>query len=481
MKLKIVLVLMLIGLGHALRAQNSINGRLNVNLYWDKADNNDTLYFFVKNPIRTSKNLFEEKRTLKNGKYTFDIPVTDSSGFFEIRMKAKKFDTGSPKSVYSYLVTRKFWRIGDSVDIHISNHKETALGAHNTCVFSGKDALRYTVSRESDSLLFSDSGENPKHIFYNPQENAINNAISNLNRYKNKLSEEDYKLIAANINYYNGNFVFRNISERLNEINDPSVKKRYLASLTDSLALVTPRSKNEYDLINSNLIRFLDYKYRFESKIRNNGVLDFASVYNNIKDKERGTIRDRLIATLFYYDNFKPLNFDQLQMDAEKFVEEKYSREIVALYKSQAMGTKLNNFSFLDTADQNVSISDFKGKVTVIDIWSNGCGGCHILYRDVISKLKNKFPKSEVAFVSIGIDKKKSRWLDGIDGGLYTSKDAINLTTGKLGFDHPLFTENVIAATPTVILLDKEGKIVKFNTTDLYKEQGMDASIKSLL
>jgi thiol-disulfide isomerase/thioredoxin len=481
MNLKILLMFVLIGLMQTLTAQVKTNGSLAINLFWDKAAEKDTLYLFISNPVHPGRNLFEVRSTLKQGYYHFDVPVSDSTGYFTIKTKASYKNDSTQYMQYALIVKTQFWRLGDQINFHISNHKETGVGAYNDCYFTGKDALRYSVFRQTDSILLNTPEiiNNADYYFQNPQEKILAKALDNLKSYKNKLSYRDYQLIASNINFYNGNFIFNQFYERFLKLKNNQGRQCFKKAYANYKAKLNYKKGNASDLINSNLIAFLYNKYCFESKLQK-GVLDFNYVFQIINQNENGEIRDRLISKLFLVER-RPNNFDQLQKETSKVVQEKYSRDIINQFATQAKGTKLQDFVFLDTADKEIKLSDFKGRIVVIDIWANGCGGCHLLYSDVISKLESQFAKSEVVFFSIGVDRKKNRWLMGIKSGLYTSEDEVNVYTGSQGYDHPLFKENVSSGTPTVIILDKDGSIAKFNTEDLYTEKGLTQAINSIL
>lgn len=122
-------------------------------------------------------------------------------------------------------------------------------------------------------------------------------------------------------------------------------------------------------------------------------------------------------------------------------------------------GTLLPEFSLTDTLGNEVSLSQFKGNVLVLDFWYTGCFACARTYK-VINPIIKEFEGKPVKFISISEDKIRDVWIKSIHSGVYTDPKHINLSAGKMGATHPLFRYFQINAYPTVILIDKNGKII---------------------
>lgn len=132
---------------------------------------------------------------------------------------------------------------------------------------------------------------------------------------------------------------------------------------------------------------------------------------------------------------------------------------VVSLYeeteKKFAAGKPFYNFALPDSNDIIHNLSDFKGKVLVIDFWYNGCGGCRLMV-PALEEMEKQFKGKNVQFISIGIDK-KDLWLDGI--GKYSSLGSLQLYTEGKSKEHPMMKYLNIYAYPRLIVVDKNGNI----------------------
>jgi thiol-disulfide isomerase/thioredoxin len=137
------------------------------------------------------------------------------------------------------------------------------------------------------------------------------------------------------------------------------------------------------------------------------------------------------------------------------------------------------NFSLPDPNGKMIHLSDFKGKVVLVDFWFTGCGGCARIYHDVLSKVEEEFRNDQkVVFVSVSVDKSKENWISGIrqtgfydenaqyiasQQGKYTSDKAVNLYTNGLGIDHTIIKQYKVTTYPSLVLIDSHGYIISCN------------------
>jgi len=69
----------------------------------------------------------------------------------------------------------------------------------------------------------------------------------------------------------------------------------------------------------------------------------------------------------------------------------------------QAVGNRAPSFMLKDVRGNNVSLSDFKGKVVVMDFWSTWCSWCKETTEE-LEKLHNKYKDRDVVFLGISMD-----------------------------------------------------------------------------
>lgn len=126
--------------------------------------------------------------------------------------------------------------------------------------------------------------------------------------------------------------------------------------------------------------------------------------------------------------------------------------------KLLAVGTDAPDFTVADANGKPVKLSDYKGKVVVLDFWSTGCGPC-LESREHMNTVARKFRK-EVVFLSVHVwDTKEAfaAWLPK-----HRQFDALNfaIDTAPAGKDIAT-TLYQTPGLPTHYVIGKDGKIVR--------------------
>lgn len=76
-------------------------------------------------------------------------------------------------------------------------------------------------------------------------------------------------------------------------------------------------------------------------------------------------------------------------------------------YKVIDRGAVAPEIVFTDLEDQTVKLSDFKGKVIVVDLWATWCGPC-MTEKPYFEKIEEKYSSSsDIVFLTVSIDKMK--------------------------------------------------------------------------
>ncbi len=114
---------------------------------------------------------------------------------------------------------------------------------------------------------------------------------------------------------------------------------------------------------------------------------------------------------------------------------------------------KAPDFSLKSVDGKMVKLSDYKGKVVIIDFWATWCGPCRKGIPDIIS-IQNDY-KNDVVIIGISLDGEK------------TLKDVPGFVK-DYGINYPIVygDEKVVAAyggiegIPTAFVVDKKGNVV---------------------
>jgi len=134
---------------------------------------------------------------------------------------------------------------------------------------------------------------------------------------------------------------------------------------------------------------------------------------------------------------------------------------------------KAPDFTLVNIEGKNVSLSDYKGKVVIIDFWATWCGPCRRGIPDLID-LQNKY-KDKLAVIGISLD-------------MANTKPKVPDFVNQMGINYPIvyFDDKVINdygginAIPTTFIIDKNGNIVK-KIVGLYPKSEIEKQLTELI
>lgn len=131
--------------------------------------------------------------------------------------------------------------------------------------------------------------------------------------------------------------------------------------------------------------------------------------------------------------------------------------EIMAkLAKVETESGKVVNFTHKDVNGNDISLSDFKGKVVLVDVWATWCGPC-IAQIPHLKTLEKKYEGKDVVFMGVSVDEQKDyeKWKE------FLKKEelhGVQLFAG--GFKSDIAKFYNINAIPRFMLFDKSGNLV---------------------
>ena len=110
------------------------------------------------------------------------------------------------------------------------------------------------------------------------------------------------------------------------------------------------------------------------------------------------------------------------------------------------------DFALEDVNGNKVSLSDFKGKVIILDFWATWCRPCRIEIPFFV-KLYEKYKDEGLVIIGISLDKE--------------GKDVLIPFIKKYGINYPIVLGNTkverayggIRGIPTTFIIDKQGRI----------------------
>ena len=139
------------------------------------------------------------------------------------------------------------------------------------------------------------------------------------------------------------------------------------------------------------------------------------------------------------------------------YLQSKY-KNLIAEWSHLKSGSEAPDFDGKNRQDEQVKLSDLKGKYVYVDVWATWCGPCIREIPD-LKKVEKAYHDKEIEFVSISIDKQedKEKWIKMV--GQKELKGTQIMADNA--WDSGVVTEYNIAGIPRFILIDKEGNLVK--------------------
>jgi peroxiredoxin len=132
--------------------------------------------------------------------------------------------------------------------------------------------------------------------------------------------------------------------------------------------------------------------------------------------------------------------------------------QMLKLSASFVTGNEAPDFTMDDPNGNPVKLSDFKGKVLLVDFWASWCGPCRRENPHVVEAYHKYHPKG-FDVLGVSLDKTKEPWLAAIE------KDGLiwNHVSDLKGWANAAAQLYGVTSIPHTVLLDKEGKIIARN------------------
>jgi thiol-disulfide isomerase/thioredoxin len=390
----------------------------------------------------------------------------------------------SKRTRYINFISRFISEPGDDVTVNIL--KDSTSFAGYSLKFSGKGSIKYQCQYD-----LTKTSEKMMKQFYQPPNYTIRNRlivkdstyynyfltklraeiksetktyITNLailEKYKKKLGSFMYNLLKAQIY---GSLEDSNISHLTypyTQIKDRSLVPQYFTEI-ESLLLNAYRDRfkpdfkripNQYLPLSGNYISYIIKKVA-------DTIFDKKDHYSYLKNNFKGILRDRLIAAYFTRYFFEKTNNDTNVADALAFVKTDYCRIILQSFNnSLRSGNLAYNFELPDSSGKIIKLSDFKGIVILVDFWFTGCSGCRTLADQMRPIAAHYETNKGIVFISINVDRDILKWKNSLQSGKYSHHNSVDLSTEIIN-GKDIINHYKIFAYPTVIIIDKAGKIV---------------------
>lgn len=394
--------------------------------------------------------------------FYFKIPMAQAPLFFRISFKT--VNAKRPR----FISGNYFLEQGDDITIDEMNRI-------NYVHFSGRGSQKLNIIYQLTQIAQYYRLQNPEPVnatqitrFFRLTDSSVACQLEYLNEKQNTISRQAYDLIKANILAYNLGKVAEIGADEYSIIKGKDVKP----AITALHAYYKDKLAVQYHLpqfSNSGVLQYSEpfcaaiiQKYRYDSCTTTGNIFTVNNCYRYLKANFYGSLRDRLVTSLLYKNRSGEENILALITDALQYIQNNDFRSVLEKLKSNRLqGSRAYSFSLADTSGVLYSLDRFKGKAVMLDFWFTGCGAC-LRTSPVLKSIAKRFAHSnDVVFISICTDKDKAEWTQSVREGKYTSGSALNLYTMGYGVNHEVIKHYDITGYPALILINKEGLLMK--------------------
>jgi thiol-disulfide isomerase/thioredoxin len=396
----------------------------------------------------------EYKSTLKDHAYSFDVLCPDSIAYIDLELRGDK--RGMAYNLF--IVTP-----GDQVHITEKDNKLTFSGTaaaafklhydliNDEVATLGKADRDFSPAVVRSNFAILDSAAIRCAALVESQKTALPPNIYRLMKLDVLIGNEWFK--RYRLNYYGAAY--------RDSVNNPYAKAYldYKASRgSKPIYIKTDEASAYYSPFFTEMVY---EKYIIDSCVIPFKKFSVHDCYRFESGHYSGPLREEMVTYLFFRRRHSAEDFSQDIKDALTYMKiPEFRKELENLLATDSVGAPAYNFNLKDDHNNPVSLAAFRGKVVVLDFWFTGCGACRLLAPRLI-QLEKQFEKQNVIFISINADKSRDTWLQSLKGTTYASPLSVNLNTGPLGFGDPVIHKFDVQGYPTVVLIDKAGKIAE--------------------
>lgn len=206
---------------------------------------------------------------------------------------------------------------------------------------------------------------------------------------------------------------------------------------------------------------------------------DYRTIQKQIVELENDMLSDTtnplgayFVFIAFINEPIKP-QYDLLIKGLSKMPESEYLKEIQAKYnavKSTMIGGQAPNIKLPSPTGDSISLSDFRGKVVLVDFWASWCGPCR-KENPNNKRIYEKYANKGFEIFAVSLDRTKNDWVTTIE------KDGLPWihVSDLAHWNCAPAKEYKVRAIPATFLLDREGNIIAKDLRGQELESFLDA------
>lgn len=321
--------------------------------------------------------------------------------------------------------------------------------------------------------------------------------VAILKKYSRKMPEDFYKVLNSNLQFDYGISLLRNFKMRYEELLAQKGNPKFNSESIEMIKKEIKKMSQYYyrELFTNHSVktpspdRFITKEcityWGDVAKLKSfPNINSYSSISNYILTKFDGKLKDLLIAK-YVLEIQRTSASSSLPMLLKRISDTNYVNLLTQLIDVSKVGKKAYDFQLKDLNERSVKLSDFKGKIVLIDFWFTGCGACRSYYQEILSEAERHFINNrDVIFLPICVDAVDSVFRNSVKKEIYTSankENVINLSTAPQGANHPLIKHYNVTGYPQPLIVDRDGNIYNYSRQDLRYKENLFKTIEKAL
>jgi len=337
---------------------------------------------------------------------------------------------------------------------------------HENAYLEIKEAYNTKFDEVREKFMTSTAEEQPKLIQELPDKFAYNDTLLSFTRKYPKadfISDVWVELLLQNLMEGGSDIKVRNLA--IAEITKNHAQSEDLSRIHPQMLSIS---------ISENMDQMIQTVLEKNKSEKVLGVfnLAFAKYYVSNRDTtkiDHTKALPYLETVLQNYEDIEIASLDKLNTETLGEIALAIKNSITSITVDQ----KMPDFDFIDLESNKRKLSDYKGKVVLIDVWATWCGPCIKMIphqRDMVKKLAAE----PFELISVSVDKK----LETVKK--FQENEPMPWTNWHNGDKSGVLTEWGIDKYPTIIIINKEG-IIKHRLHGIQSEEDINRYVNELL
>ncbi len=227
----------------------------------------------------------------------------------------------------------------------------------------------------------------------------------------------------------------------------------------------------QLDSIN-NLAQAMLEPYKMDQAKVDSMSAKFEEPYTRIVENTNKALADKIMdntdmyASIMAIQALEPDKYPEVYKALDKGLSDKFPKdknvqmfhEVVSRVLSTAIGQPAPDIRMTSPDGKELALSDYRGKVVLIDFWASWCGPCRREMPNVVAAY-DRFKNKGFEIFGVSLDKEKGRWVEAIQSDKITWPQVSDLKAWQSDAARLYNVQSI----PYTVLVDREGLILAKN------------------